>query len=100
MNKKLANRIIGVLLIVLGLVFGGTWNPTKYCIGDKIFDAIGISPWSNGSTGTHYPGVIGLGIIVAGIIVISITLNKKARMWLWIAIALLVLMMNLLSVCI
>ena len=100
MNKKLVNRIIGVLLIVLGLVFGGTWNPTKYCIGDKIFDAIGISPWSNGFSGTHYPAVIGIFITLAGMIVLSLTLNKKARTWLWIVIVLLCLLLNLLSVCI
>ena len=42
-SKKLTNRIIAVLLIVLGLILGGTWNSTKYCIGDKIFIALGIS---------------------------------------------------------
>ena len=47
-SKKLTNRIIAVLLIVLGLILGGTWNSAKYCIGDKIFIALGISPWSNG----------------------------------------------------
>lgn len=54
-SKKLTNRIIAVLLIVLGLILGGTWNSAKYCIGDKIFIALGISPRSNGSSGTHYP---------------------------------------------
>lgn len=44
-SKKLTNRIIAVLLIVLGLILGGTWNSAKYCIGDKIFIALGISPW-------------------------------------------------------
>ena len=100
MNKKLVNRTISVLLIISGLAFGVTWNPTKYCLGDEIFNALGLSPWSNGFSGTHYPAVIGIFITLAGMIVLSLTLNKKARTWLWIAIVLLCLLLNLLSVCI
>ena len=47
-SKKVINRIIAVVLIVLGLVLGATWNHANYCIGDVIFIALGISPWSNG----------------------------------------------------
>ena len=100
MNKKLVKRIISILLIITGLAFGVTWNPTKYCLGDEIFKALGLSPWSNGFSGTHYPAVIGIFVILAGMIVLSFTLNKKARTWLWIAIVLLIVLLNLLSVCI
>ena len=48
-RKNLTNKLIAVLLIVLGLIFGVTWNSAKFCIGDEIFIALGISPWSNGS---------------------------------------------------
>lgn len=70
-SKKFTNRIIAVLLIVLGLILGGTWNSAKYCIGDKIFIALGISPWSNGSSGTHYPAIIGSFVILAGISIVK-----------------------------
>ena len=73
-SKKLTNRIIAVILIVLGLILGGTWNSAKYCIGDKIFIALGISPWSNGSSGTHYPAIIGSFVILAGISILNLTL--------------------------
>ena len=65
-RKNLTNRLIAVLLIVLGLIFGVTWNSAKFCIGDEIFIALGISPWSNGSSGTHYPAIIGSFIILVG----------------------------------
>ena len=40
-NKKVTGRIVAVLLIALGLVLGVTWTPTKDCIGDEIFAALG-----------------------------------------------------------
>lgn len=33
-RKNLTNRLIALLLIVLGLIFGVTWNSAKFCIGD------------------------------------------------------------------
>lgn len=94
-SKKLTNRIIAVLLIVLGLILGGTWNSAKYCIGDKIFIALGISPWSNGSSGTHYPAIIGSFIILVGTNILNLTLQKKARFWIWAAVILSLILFNL-----
>ena len=94
-SKKLTNRIIAVLLIVLGLILGGTWNSAKYCIGDKIFIALGISPWSNGSSGTHYPAIIGSFVILAGISILNLTLQKKTRLWIWTAVILCFILFNL-----
>lgn len=94
-SKKLTNRIIAVLLIVLGLILGVTWNSAKYCIGDEIFIALGISPWSNGSSGTHYPAVIGSFVILAGISILNLTLKKKTRMWIWTTVILCLILFNL-----
>ena len=94
-RKNLTNRLIAVLLIVLGLILGGTWNSAKYCIGDKIFIALGISPWSNGSSGTHYPAIIGSFVILAGISILNLTLQKKARFWIWAAVILSLILFNL-----
>ena len=94
-SKKLTNRIIAVLLIVLGLILGGTWNSAKYCIGDKIFIALGISPWSNGSSGTHYPAIIGSFIILVETSILNLTLQKKARFWIWAAVILSLILFNL-----
>ena len=94
-SKKLTNRIIAVLLIVLGLILGGTWNSAKYCIGDKIFIASGISPWSNGSSGTHYPAIIGSFVILSGISILNLTLQKKTRLWIWTAVILCFILFNL-----
>ena len=82
-RKNLTNKLIAVLLIVLGLIFGATWNSAKFCIGDEIFIALGISPWSNGSNGTHYPAIIGSFIILVETSILNLTLQKKARFWIW-----------------
>ena len=87
-RKNLTNRLIAVLLIVLGLIFGVTWNSAKFCIGDEIFIALGISPWSNGSSGTHYPAIIGSFVILARISILNLTLQKKTRLWIWTAVIL------------
>lgn len=94
-SKKLTNRIIAVLLIVLGLILGVTWNSNKYCIGDEIFIALGISPWSNGSSGTHYPAVIGSFVILVGISILNLTLQKKARLWIWTVVILFLILCSL-----
>ena len=73
-SKKLTNRIIAVLLIVF---------------------ASGISPWSNGSSGTHYPAIIGSFVILAGISILNLTLQKKTRLWIWTAVILCFILFNL-----
>ena len=94
-NKKLVLRIIAVSLIALGLVLGVTWNSARYCIGDELFVALGISPWSNGSSGTHYPAVIGSFVILVGISMLNLTLNKKTRLWIWTTVILSLIVYNL-----
>ena len=98
-NKKVAGRLVAVLLIALGLVLGVTWTPTKYCIGDEIFTALGISPWSNGMTGTHYPAILGSFILLAGISLLNLTLQKKSRFWIWTAIILFLIVLNFAFTC-
>ena len=72
-EKRRINRIVAVLLIALGLVLGVTWNRTKFCIGDNIFIALGLPTWSNGTSGTHYPAIIGSVFILIGIGVLNTT---------------------------
>lgn len=90
-NKPLIKRISSIVLIILGVVFGGTWGSIGVCVGDNIFSV--FSAWSNGTNGTHYPAIVGMIIILIGIGVLNTTLSKKARLWVWsIAIILLVIM--------
>lgn len=95
MRKKLTHRIIAVLLIASGIVLGVTWNNAKFCVGDKIFSALGLPPWSNGASGTHYPAVIGSFAVLIGIGVLNCTLQKKARLWVWISVVPFLIMLNL-----
>lgn len=92
-SKKLyTKRILAIAILALGLVFGVTLRGSRFCLGDRIFTAVGLPAWSNGTTGTHYPGILGLALILIGIGLMNTTLSKKARLWMEIAfVSLLVL---------
>lgn len=82
-EKKLTTRLIAILLIVLGIVLGVTWNSAKFCIGDNLFNALGLPAWSNGINGAHYPAIIGAVIMLVGISLLNYTFQKKERLWVW-----------------
>jgi hypothetical protein len=63
MSKRL--KFFSLTLIILGLLLGGTWRGV--CLGDKLFVFFGISPWSNGTTGTHYVAMLALVPLLSGI---------------------------------
>ena len=91
--QALTKRILSLVFIVFGLALGVTWNKDNFCIGDKIFAAIGLPAWSSG---THYPAVIGTIVILLGIAVLNSTFPEKFRRWTWIAIALILAALSLL----
>ena len=82
-KRKLKVRIIAIFLIALGAILGVTWNRTRFCIGDNLFHALGLPAWSNGTTGAHYPAIVGSVIIIGGISAINYTLQKKERCLVW-----------------
>ena len=92
---KITKRIIAVSLIILGLILGVTYKD-GFCVGDNLFAASGLPAWSNGTTGTHYPAVIGSVIILVGIGLLNYTLQTKARRLLWGIVILLLIAFNLL----
>ena len=94
-KQKVTKRIIAVLLIILGLVLGVTYKD-GLCVGDNLFTALGLPAWSNGTTGTHYPAVVGSVIILIGIGLLNYTLQTKARRLLWGIVILLLIAFNLL----
>lgn len=94
-KQKVTKRIIAVLLIILGLVLGVTYKD-GLCVGDNLFTALGLPAWSNGTTGTHYPAVVGSVIILIGIGLLNYTLQTKARRLLWGIVILLLIAINLL----
>jgi len=89
-KKNWITRIASIILMVLGWFFGGTVYNSRYCFGDNVFSVIGIPAWSNGTTGTHYPAIVGIIIILVGVGLINSTLKKRARIWVW-TIAILIL---------
>ena len=94
-KQKVTKRIIAVFLIILGLVLGVTYKD-GLCVGDNLFTALGLPAWSNGTTGTHYPAVVGSVIILIGIGLFNYTLQTKARRLLWGIVILLLIAFNLL----
>ena len=94
-KQKVTKRIIAASLIILGLILGVTYKD-GFCVGDNLFAALGLPAWSNGTTGTHYPAVMGSVIILVGIGLLNYTLQTKARRLLWGIVILLLIAFNLL----
>lgn len=94
-KKKVHFRIIGTLLIAVGGMFGIVWNTEKYCIGDIIFIALDFPAWSNGTTGTHYPAILGMFMILIGMTLINYTLQSKTRSRLWITVVVILIAINM-----
>ena len=90
--KKWILRIVGILLLLFGLFFGGTIQSRQYCFGDNIFSALGLPSWSNGTTGTHYPAIVGIIFILAGVILTTITIDKKYRIIFWSAAVIIIVL--------
>lgn len=65
--KVTKHTIIAALMIFLAILIGHT-TETGFSIGDKIFLGLGISPWTNGQTGFHYPFIIFSVLIIIGCI--------------------------------
>jgi len=79
MNKKVLTRVIAVALIACGVVLGVNWGSAKFCIGDQIFHAFGLPVWSKGTSGAHYPAILGSVFLLAGIGTFNFTLQENCR---------------------
>lgn len=97
-ENKLTTRIFAVAIMVLGIVFGCTWNSTGFCIGDNIFSAVGFPLWSGGTNGVHYPGMLGLFFVFVGAGILNTTLSLKIRKWVWKIVIALFVVINVLHV--
>ncbi|GAA0760320.1 hypothetical protein [Clostridium sartagoforme] len=52
-NKKIGLGSLSLLLCIMGIIFSFNFGD-RVCYGDVILKYIGLNPWSNGDTGTHY----------------------------------------------
>lgn len=82
-EKKVTYRVLASLLIVFGIILAVEWGTPQFCIGDILFSAVGLSAWSNGIGGIHYPGVIGTLLSLCGIGLFHYTLQKDSRKCIW-----------------
>ncbi|KJR44697.1 hypothetical protein UF75_4917 [Desulfosporosinus sp. I2] len=74
--KITRQAIISVLLIFFAIFLGQT-TETGFSIGDKIFLGLGISPWSNGQTGFHYPIIIYFVLFIIGCIEARTVMSRR-----------------------
>lgn len=90
-KKKIIIRGCSVLLMIFAVVFGSTF-PNNYCLGDRIFEGLGLNAWSEGAHGNHYPAILALVMFTAacGLFVSTTEDKMKARRHLiaWIALIL------------
>ncbi len=52
-NKKIGLGSISLLFLIFGILFSFSWKNSE-ALGDTILRFLGLNPWSNGDTGTHY----------------------------------------------
>ena len=95
-GNKWICRGIALLLFAVGVVLGVTWNKTGFCFGDRLFAACGLPSWSEGTTGTHYPAIVGTVLMLFGIGLFNLTLEQKTRRWIWTVVVVLLVLFNLL----
>ncbi len=57
--------VISVTLIILAFMIG-TSTQSGFSFGDEIFWGLGISPWSNGQFGFHYPIIVTVILLITG----------------------------------
>ena len=59
-KKTLAVRCASLLGAAFFSIFGSNIGQRRFCLGDRIFDLLGIPAWSRGTQGLHYPAIIAL----------------------------------------
>lgn len=57
--------IISVILIILAFMIG-TSTQSGFSFGDEMLWGLGISPWSNGQFGFHYPIIVTVILLITG----------------------------------
>lgn len=63
--KDTKHGIIGGLVIFVAILIGMI-SETGFSLGDKLFLALGITPWTNGQTGMHLPFFIAFALFIIG----------------------------------
>ena len=85
MTETWRKRLNAALIYLLGGAFGTNLGPDRICLGDRIFQALGLEPWSDGGRlGLHYPAVIGVVLICVGARMYQSTLEERERIWVWV----------------
>ncbi len=77
-NKKncFLLRFISAILTLAALFLGVTWKNGS-CFGDKLFENLGLPAWSNVTTGTHYPAIVALIMLIAAFVLFLSTTKEN-----------------------
>lgn len=93
-NRHLIKRISAIVLIIFGILFGGNWSSSRFCLGDNVFSAFGLPVWSKETSGIHYPAIVGMVIILIGVGILNTTLSKKALLRVWSIVIIILIIMG------
>lgn len=85
--KNIKHGIIGGLVIFIAALFGWT-SETGFSFGDKIFLALGITPWTNGQTGMHLPFFIAFALFIIGCLEVRRAFNSVQTLLLLVILSL------------
>jgi len=68
-KKKRILKWSAAFLMIFAVLFGFSIGNGEeaLCLGDIVFNGLGLSPWSEGTYGgTHYPAMLALVLFIAG----------------------------------
>ena len=84
MEKKIrVQRIVSLVSALFFLLFGANLGEQRFCLGDQILNGLGLSAWSQGTQGLHYPGILGLIGIVVSFYFFSTTTKNPGKTTAW-----------------
>lgn len=75
---KILLRILAPVLFLSFLLLGATLE-NGFCMGESIMIDMGLSPWSEGTEGYYYPGVIAVAGMFGSLALFACTTQQKAR---------------------
>ncbi len=76
--KAKAIIIFSVALMLFSCAFGFTWSKHGFCLGDSVLKTLGLSAWSNGTSGTHYTAIFALVLFLIAFFLFIGTTRKSA----------------------
>lgn len=89
-RRKRIMRITAAIIFAAACVFGTT-GPNGVCLGDRLLESLGMTTWSDGTSGTHYTAVIAILLGLWAIDMFARTTKDRRRTFNWVLLGVLTL---------